>query len=171
MHAPQSQALSEVQARRSQWCGDVEAALQSVLEGHRKLPPTQEVGEHPFWSEAAAAAHAKPARHWKPSVEQLAAAQPFSSAPIRVGAQTNPLLQAKSGPHVLGLQRPLVMSQVSKVAHEVAVQRETHIIPGPAAKLHRHGPAAGTQTFSGEQPPSPEHSCGAGRQMPQPVGC
>jgi hypothetical protein len=34
MQAPQSQPLSEVHARRSQWCGAVELALQSVFGGH-----------------------------------------------------------------------------------------------------------------------------------------
>jgi len=58
MQAPQSQVLSAVQARRSQWCGDVEAALHSVLAGHRKPPPTHETGEHPFASASAAGMHA-----------------------------------------------------------------------------------------------------------------
>ncbi|MEA2697484.1 MAG: hypothetical protein QOI66_1755, partial [Myxococcales bacterium] len=54
MQAPQSQFLSEVQVRRSQLCGAVEPALQSVLGGHRKPPPTQERGEHPFGSASGA---------------------------------------------------------------------------------------------------------------------
>jgi hypothetical protein len=90
MHAPQSQFLSEVQARRSQWCGDVELALQSVLPGHLKAPPTHETGEHPFASASAAVAHAYPVAHLNPSAEQLAIAQPCASALERVGAQVVP---------------------------------------------------------------------------------
>jgi hypothetical protein len=166
--APQSQLLSEVHARRSQLCGDVEPALQSVLGGHLKAPPTQETGEQPFTSAPALAEHAVPAGHLYPSVEQLATAQPLTSAPARVGAQVSPLAHAKSGPHIFGLQRPLAVSQLSEVAQEVAVQRAMHIVPGPPAKLQPHGFDAGTQTWSAPQPASPEHWPSGGMHAPQP---
>ena len=63
MQAPQSQFSSEVQARRSQLCGDIEPALQSVLGGHRKPPPTHETGEHPFASASPAGVQAYPLGH------------------------------------------------------------------------------------------------------------
>jgi hypothetical protein len=167
--APQSQLLSEVQARRSQLCGDVEPALQSVLGGHLKAPPTQEIGEQPFTSAPAPGVHAVPAGHWYPSVAQLATAQPLTSAPARVGAQVRPFAHAKSAPHIFGLQRPLAVSQLSEVAQEVAVQRAMHIVPGPPPKLQPHGLLAGTQTVSAVQPPSPEHGCSGGMHVPQPA--
>jgi hypothetical protein len=94
MQAPQSQFLSEVQTRRSQWCDDVELALQSVLGGHLNAPPTHGTGEHPFASAPAAAAHVNPVAQLNPSAEQLAIAQPCTSAPVRVGAQVVPTPQA-----------------------------------------------------------------------------
>ena len=79
----------------------------------------------------------------------------------------NPFVHAKSAPHVFGLQRPLAVSQASKVPHEVVVQREVHIIAGPPGKLQWHGSAAGTQTWPAEQPPSPEHWWNGGIHAPQ----
>jgi hypothetical protein len=167
--APQSQPLSEVHARRSQLCGDVDPALQSVLGGHLKPPPTQEIGEQPFASVPAPGTQAVPTGHVYPSVEQLATAQPLASAPARVGAQIRPVEHAKSGPHIFGLQRPLAGSQLSEAEQEVAVQRAMQIVPGPPPRLHSHGPvAAGPQTWSAVQPPSPEHWWGGAMQTPQP---
>lgn len=167
--APQSQLLSEVHARRSQLCGDVEPALQSVLGGHLKAPPTQEIGEQPFRSAPAPGEHVVPAGHLYPSVEQLATAQPLTSAPAREGAQVSPFAHAKSGPHIFGLQRPLAVSQLWEVPQEVAVQRAMHMVPGPPAKLQPHGFDAGTQTWSSLQPASPEHWLSGGMHAPQPA--
>jgi hypothetical protein len=48
MQAPQSQVLSEEHARDAQLCSSVEPALQSVLTGHLKAPPTHDTAAQPF---------------------------------------------------------------------------------------------------------------------------
>jgi hypothetical protein len=55
MHAPQSQSRSLAQARRSQWCGDGEVALQSLLGGQATPPPTHDTDEQPCGSTSAPA--------------------------------------------------------------------------------------------------------------------
>jgi hypothetical protein len=118
------------------------------------------MGTQPFASAPKAGVHVVPAGHWYPSVEQLATAQPLRSAPARVGAHVRPFGHARSGPQVFGLQRPVVVSQISTERHEVLVQRAVQIVDGPPVtlvKLQWHGSGTGTQTSSAEQPPSPEH--------------
>jgi hypothetical protein len=63
MQAPQSHCLSDVHARVSQWCGDVELALQSVLTGHLYAPPTHDTAAQPFASEVGPGAQVKPSAH------------------------------------------------------------------------------------------------------------
>lgn len=60
MQAPQSQFLSEVQARRAQWFGDGELAEQSVFGGQWKAPPTHEMDEQPFGFASGPGAQAYP---------------------------------------------------------------------------------------------------------------
>jgi hypothetical protein len=165
MHAPQSQLLSSVHARRSQWWGDVELALQSVLTGHLNAPPSHETAEQPFGSRSCPAPQVQPSGHLKPSVSQRAIAQPLASAPARAGAQTLPVPQVNAAPHGTGWQNPLAMSHARPAPHDVLVQRGTHFVPRIPPIPQAPG-AAATQSSSPAQPASPGHSFGGGSGAP-----
>jgi hypothetical protein len=79
-HAPQSQAASDVHARRSHWCSLSEPTLQSVLTGHLNVPPTQEIGAHPFAVALLLGLHSVSAGHLNVPPTQEIGAHPFAVA-------------------------------------------------------------------------------------------
>ena len=168
MQAPQSQVLSSVQGRDAQPCGAVEPALQSVLTGHLKAPPTHDTAVQPFEVALGPGAQVYPSGHLKASVSQRAVAQPWVSAPARVGAQVSPLGHVYPAPQGVGPQRPLAMSHVMPGSHDVLVHRFTQTFPTNPPTQPQDPPAAVTQIWSAAQPPSPKH-CGPGSVgMPPP---